>query len=151
MIEEGAIPSALAPFLQAMLEMMPGSIKPNGDGTFEKFRSGMARLGSFVMGPYHQRGALDNTQVYLVMSHDSRSFVPGEVRPLTYTVLGSQAILTLKDDKPILEFMGLDRSEHVKKINKVLEEATTKVGGTFVQNPFYALMGKQQVTVHPIG
>lgn len=73
------------------------------------------------------------------------------MRSFTYTVLGSQAILTLKDDKPVLEFMGLDRSEHVKRINKVLEEATKKVGGTFVQNPFYALMGKQQVTVHPIG
>lgn len=151
MIEEGAIPSALAPFLQAMLEAMPGSVKPKGDGVLEKVRSGMARLGSFVMGPYHQRGAMDNTQVYLVMSHDSRSPVPGEVRSLTYIVLGSQAILTLKDDKPVLEFMGLDRSEHVKRINKVLEEATHKVGGTFVQNPFYALMGKQQVTVHPIG
>lgn len=134
-----------------MLEIMPGSVEPKGEGVLEKVRSGMARLGSFVMGPYHQRGAMDNTQVYLVMSHDSRYSVPSEVRLLTYTVIGSQAILTLKDDKPVLEFMGLDRSEHVKRINKVLEEATTKVGGTFVQNPFYALMGKQQVTVHPIG
>lgn len=134
-----------------MLEIMPGSVEPKGEGVLEKVRSGMARLGSLVMGPYHQRGAMDNTQVYLVMSHDSRYSVPSEVRLLTYTVIGSQAILTLKDDKPVLEFMGLDRSEHVKRINKVLEEATTKVGGTFVQNPFYALMGKQQVTVHPIG
>ena len=70
---------------------------------------------------------------------------------VTHNILGSQAILSLKDDKPVLEFLGLDRSDHVKKINRVLEEATQKVGGTFVQNPFYALMGKQQVTVHPIG
>lgn len=68
-----------------------------------------------------------------------------------HALIGSQAILTLKNDKPVLEFLGLNRSEHVKKINKVLEEATQKVGGTFVQNPFYALLGKQQVTVHPIG
>ena len=72
-IEEGAIPSALAPFLQAMLETMPGSKGPKGDSPLEKVRSGMARLGSLVLGPYLQRGALDNTQVYLVMSHDSMS------------------------------------------------------------------------------
>lgn len=71
-IEEGAIPSALAPFLQAMLETMPGSKSPKGDSPLERVRSGMARLGSFVLGPYLQRGALDNTQVYLVMSHDSK-------------------------------------------------------------------------------
>lgn len=152
MIQEGAIPSTLAPFLQAMLETMPGSKSPKGDTPLEKVRSGMARLGSFVLGPYLQRGALDNTQVYLVMSHDSKFPQNRQASMLlTYTVIGSQAILTLKDDKPVLEFLGLDRSEHVKKINKVLEEATQKVGGTFVQNPFYALMGKQQVTVHPIG
>ena len=72
-IEEGAIPAALAPFLQAMLETMPGSKSPEGDSPLEKVRSGMARLGSFVFGPYLQKGAMDNTQVYLVMSHDSRS------------------------------------------------------------------------------
>lgn len=69
----------------------------------------------------------------------------------TLRVVGSQAKLTLKDDKPILDFHGISRGDQIKKINKILEEATTKVGGTFVQNPFYALMGKQQITVHPIG
>ena len=63
---------------------------------------------------------------------------------------GNQATLTLKDDKPILEFMGVGRSEHVKKLNGYLAKATEAVGGTLVQNPFYALMG-QEVTVHPIG
>ncbi|KAI0883213.1 FAD/NAD(P)-binding domain-containing protein [Annulohypoxylon maeteangense] len=133
-IEEGAIPGALAPFLQAMLELLPGSIEPTGEGLIGKFQANLARLGTAFLGPYFRKGAIERTQVYLIMSHDS-----------------NQAYLTLKDDKPVLEFVGVGRSDHVKYLNRVLEKATKAVGGTFVQNPFYALLGKQQVTVHPIG
>ena len=133
-IEEGAIPRALAPLFQTMLELMPGSIKPQGESCGAMIRSKLARLGSKILGPYLQRGAVDNTQVYLVMSHDS-----------------SQAALTLKNDKPVLEFLGVGRSDHVKKMHRLLAEMTTAVGGTLVRNPFEALMGQQQVTVHPIG
>lgn len=65
--------------------------------------------------------------------------------------IGNQAMLTLKDDKPVLEFLGVGRSDHVKYLNDLLARATRAVGGTLVQNPFFALMGQQQVTVHPIG
>lgn len=50
----------------------------------------------------------------------------------------------------MLEFLGVARGHHVKKLNKLLERATEVVGGTLVQSPFYELLG-QQVTVHPIG
>lgn len=50
----------------------------------------------------------------------------------------------------MLEFLGVSRSHHVKKLNKLLERATELVGGTLVQSPFYELLG-QQITVHPIG
>ncbi|KAI8959082.1 FAD/NAD(P)-binding domain-containing protein [Daldinia sp. FL1419] len=133
-IEEGAMPSALAPFLQAMLELLPGSIDPTGEGLVGKVKANLARVGSAFLGPYFRRGAIERTQVYLIMSHDS-----------------NQAYLTLKDDKPVLEFVGVGRSDHVKTLNRVLEKATRAVGGTFVQNPWYALLGEQQVTVHPIG
>jgi hypothetical protein len=133
-IEEGAVPRALAPFLQALLELIPGSKGPESETFAQKIQSNLARLGSWICGPYYQNGSMDKTQVYLIMSHDS-----------------SQAVLTLKDDKPLLEFVGVGGSDQVKKLNDLLEKATELVGGTFVQNPFYALMGKQQVTVHPIG
>jgi hypothetical protein len=32
-----------------------------------------------------------------------------------------------------------------------LRRATQAVGGTFVQSPFYAALGQQEITVHPIG
>ena len=63
----------------------------------------------------------------------------------------NQATLTLKDDKPVLEFLGVGRSEHVKELNSMLKNATEAVGGIFVQSPFYAALGQQEITVHPIG
>ncbi|KAI2615936.1 FAD/NAD(P)-binding domain-containing protein [Hypoxylon sp. NC1633] len=132
-LEEGTVPSALAPFLQAMLELLPGSVEATGEGLVGKFKANLARAGSAFLGPYFRKGAIERTQLYLIMSHDS-----------------NQAFLTLKDDKPVLEFIGVGRSDHVSYLNKLLERATKAVGGTFVKNPFATLMG-EQVTVHPIG
>ncbi|ERS98737.1 hypothetical protein HMPREF1624_05525 [Sporothrix schenckii ATCC 58251] len=132
-IEEGAVPHALAGFLQTMLELLPGSTAPRGESVLQRSQSMLARLGSRLLGPYFRQGAVERTQVYLVMSHDS-----------------NQAVLSLKDDKPVLEFLGAARSDHVKYINSVLAKATEAVGGTLVGNPFFALMD-QQVTVHPVG
>ncbi|KAK5630834.1 hypothetical protein RRF57_006549 [Xylaria bambusicola] len=133
-IEEGTIPEALAPFMQALLELMPGSIETADESLFDTVKANLARAGSFFLGPYFRKGAIERTQVYLIMSHDS-----------------NQAYLTLKEDKPVLEFIGVGRSDHVKYLNRILEKATRAVGGTFVQNPFYSLLGQQQITVHPIG
>lgn len=119
--------------MQTMLDMMPGSIS-NEETLTDQAHAKLARWGSRLLGPYYKNGAIERTQVYLIMSHDS-----------------NQAILSLKDDKPELEFLGVGRSDHVKKLNDVLAKATKAVGGTLVQNPFFALMGEQQVTVHPIG
>lgn len=133
-IEEGAVPKALAPLFQTMLEMMPGNQYPQGYNLFAKVKHVLAQQGSRFLGPYFKKGSIEKTQVYLIMSHDS-----------------NQAILTLKDDKPVLEFLGVGRSEHVKQLNNMLKNATEAVGGIFVQSPFYAALGQQEITVHPIG
>ncbi|KAK4669784.1 uncharacterized protein QC763_206010 [Podospora pseudopauciseta] len=132
-IEEGAIPHALSHLFQVMLDFMPGKKDPRDDTIIEKTQAALARWGSRLLGPYFKNGATERTQVYLVMSHDS-----------------NQAMLSLKDDKPVLEFLGVARSHHVKKLNNILERATEYVGGTLVHSPFYGIMG-QQITVHPIG
>jgi choline dehydrogenase-like flavoprotein len=133
-IEEGAIPKALAPLIQTMLDMMPGKRYPEGLSAFEKVKHVLASQGSRFLGPYFSKGSIEKTQVYLIMSHDS-----------------NQAILTLKNDKPVLEFLGVGRSGHVEYLNNLLREATMAVGGTYVNNPFYAALGQQEITVHPIG
>lgn len=133
-IQEGAIPKALAPLFQTMLEMMPGNQYPEGYSLMAKVKHVLAQQGSRFLGPYFKKGSIERTQVYLIMSHDS-----------------NQAILTLKDDKPVLEFLGVGRSEHVQELNEVLKQATEAVGGIFVNSPFYAALGEQEITVHPIG
>lgn len=133
-IEEGAIPKALAPLFQTMLELMPGNQLPKGQSFTDKVKHALAQQGSRFLGPYFSKGSIERTQVYLIMSHDS-----------------NQALLTLKDDKPVLEFLGVGRSEHVTYLNDVLRQATQAVGGTFVNSPFYAALGQQEITVHPIG
>ncbi|KAK4142292.1 cholesterol oxidase [Dichotomopilus funicola] len=132
-LEEGAVPHALTPLFQAMLDLMPGKKAPKNDTIVERTQAALARYGSRFLGPYFKNGAVERTQVYLVMSHDT-----------------NHAVLSLKDDKPMLEFLGVSRSNHVKKVNKLLERATELVGGTMVQSPFAALLG-QEITVHPVG
>ncbi|KAF7332546.1 FAD/NAD(P)-binding domain-containing protein [Mycena kentingensis (nom. inval.)] len=133
-IEEGALPHALSAVFQAMLDLMPDKIPPQNQSLHDRTKAALARYGSRFLGPYYKNGALKRTQIYLIMSHDS-----------------NQAVLTLQDDKPVLEFIGVGRSEHVKQLNDILAKATQAVGGTFVQSPFYALLGEQEITVHPIG
>jgi hypothetical protein len=126
-IEEGAVPQALVPFLQTMLNLMPGQIQPNVS-LVEQLQRSLAGIGSRIVGPYFSKGSVERTQVYLIMSHDS-----------------NQAILTLKGDKPVLQFLGVGRSDHVGYLNKLLADATNAVGGTFVNSPFYAALGQQEV------
>jgi choline dehydrogenase-like flavoprotein len=133
-IEEGAVPKAFALLFQTMLDLMPGKVAPKDLGLVDQVNHVLAKAGSRFLGPYFSKGAVERTQVYLIMSHDS-----------------NQAILTLKNDKPTLKFLGVGRSEHVEFLNDVLTRATEAVGGTFINSPFYAALGQQQITVHPIG
>jgi len=75
-IEEGTIPAALVPFMLALFETLPGSIKPTGESLFEQVKAKLATAGSLFLGPYFQKGALEKTQVYLIMSHDSKQAEP---------------------------------------------------------------------------
>ncbi|CAK7267297.1 hypothetical protein SEPCBS119000_002470 [Sporothrix epigloea] len=132
-IEEGVVPHALAAFVQATLGVLPESEALQRKGIANRAKVLLARWGSRLLGSLSQSGALRRTQTYLVMSHDS-----------------NEATLALVNDKPVLEFLGVGRSDHVKHINSMLAKATLAVGGKYVENVFSALM-KQQVTAHPVG
>lgn len=132
-IEEGAIPGGVAALFQSMLQSTPGNINPQNFGLQERLRHLVSRSKSRLSGPYVQDGSVERTQVYLIMSHDD-----------------NQAILSLKDDKPHLQFLGVGRSDHVQHLNHVLAEATSKIGGTYVNSPFYALLGQDEVCFRPL-
>jgi hypothetical protein len=55
-IEEGAIPKALSPLFQSMLELMPGNQYPKGQTLLEKFKHVLAQQGSRFLGPYYKKG-----------------------------------------------------------------------------------------------
>lgn len=133
-LEEGAVPEALAPILQAMLEAMPGKVYPKEYSTKERLRHFLSRTETRFKGPYSPGGSINRTQIYLIMSHDN-----------------NEATLTLENGKPYLRFLGVGRSEHVKELNELLANATSKIGGTLINSPFYALGGQEEITVHPIG
>ena len=68
-IEEGSLPGAIARTLPASLSVASRLIGADTGRSFtEKVRAAWRRLVSAVGGPY--RGAVRNTQVYLVMAHD---------------------------------------------------------------------------------
>ncbi|KAK7452183.1 hypothetical protein VKT23_012286 [Stygiomarasmius scandens] len=134
-IEEGAIPAVLAEGLQTLLEALPGKQHPEQYGIQERVRHVFSSMKTRFLGPYAEGSSVDRTQTYLIMSHDS-----------------NEGILTLKNDKSHLEFLGVGRTEHVKVLNKVLAKATSAVGGTFINSPFYAAFNQQvEITVHPLG
>lgn len=71
-VEDCAVPLALAPIMFPMLEYTPDPIRPSLNAVKKavKFAS---RLAGGVLGPYFSRGSVGRTAVYLVMSHDSES------------------------------------------------------------------------------
>lgn len=140
-LEEGAVPEALAPFLQAMIQLTPGKVYPEDKksaGRYSRLRKFLAKTGTKFLGPYSPGSSINRTQTYLIMSHDS-----------------NEAALTLEGGKPYLRFLGVGRTRHVEKLNRFMAAATHAVGGVLVNSPFYAFkclgFGDEQITVHPIG
>jgi choline dehydrogenase-like flavoprotein len=134
-IEEGAVPSALAGALQIMFAATPGKVAACQRSLRDRLHELKDGASSLVLGAWNQGGALNRTMVYLVMSHD-----------------GNQATLTLQNNKLSLEFIGVGRDHHVKELNRVLLKAANMIGAEFVPNPFSApLLGHGEISVHPIG
>lgn len=80
-IEEGAVPQALSCLLQTMLHLMPGAEGPENEGIIHRTQAALAHYGSRILGPYFKNGAVERTQVYLIMSHDSKTIRPASSSP----------------------------------------------------------------------
>ncbi|KID84137.1 cholesterol oxidase precursor [Metarhizium guizhouense ARSEF 977] len=133
-IQEGAVPQALSRLMQTIVDVQPCGGRPEKK-MVQRARKALARWKSRLLGPYVRGGAIQNTQIFLIMSHD-----------------GSQASLRLQDDKPVLEFVGVGHSDRVKRLHALLAKATESVGGRVIDNPFHGVFGDQhQITAHPLG
>lgn len=128
-LEEGAVARALVPGLLPLLETTPGAIR-SVPRQRSKFQQNLSRKLGKAFGPYQPDGSLQRTQVYLVMSHDS-----------------NQANLVLDEKgRPIVKWLGVGRSKHVDYLNSFMARATQQIGGTFINNPFYAFLNQQEVS-----
>jgi len=123
-IEEGAIPGALAPIIQAMFDLSPDKEYAAKD---DFLRDAAARLRNMVFGPYCPGASINRSQTFLVMSHDN-----------------NEGILTLRDDKPNIKWLGVKRAEHVEEIQRVLGEMAHSINGTLIN-------ATPDFTVHPLG
>ncbi|KAG0051520.1 hypothetical protein BGZ83_003600 [Gryganskiella cystojenkinii] len=136
-VEEGAIPSQAALFLrtiyQVMSEKSSKSLKTAENLSFqEKIHRNARELSSYVAGVY--RGAMANTQTFLVMSHDD-----------------ARGELSLKDDRVRIAWPGVGSSRNFSRLDRLLEPLAESVRGTYVRDPLTAATDEAVVTVHPIG
>ncbi len=131
-IQEGAIPSVLAPLLPALMASigpMFGTDTDMGDYFQEAKRSWR----SLIRGAY--TGAVHNTQTFLVMAHD-----------------GSDGEMVLEDDRLRLRWPDAGKRPIFAKISDTLHAATAATGGTYVDNPMWSpALGRNLVSVHPLG
>lgn len=133
-IEEGSIPGPLSSILVPAFLTLSSLFGKDTDHGFSDFlREKLRIIKSFFGGPY--TGALDHTQIYLVMTHDDGNgsmSLDGEELTIHWEDVGKQKIFT--------------------KVNDKLKEATKALGGTFIKNPAWnKLMDYDLVTVHPLG
>lgn len=133
-IEEGVVPPAMGKSFQVVLKSGSTTIGSKPDITYSESASRKWRQVKSAFGGYYT-GATSHTQTYLVMSHDDNT---GQ--------------LELVNDRLKIDNKGVGASDTVKKLNKVLEEATLKAKGTYIPSPLWTKpLGRGLVTVHPIG
>ncbi|MEH6444787.1 MAG: GMC family oxidoreductase N-terminal domain-containing protein [Oceanospirillaceae bacterium] len=133
-IEEGSMPSALGSLLPKILSIAANSVGIDTDaGLRDVFKEKMRELSSKFRGPY--AGAVNNTQTYLIMSHDD-----------------AQGVMQLEDDKLRITWPGLGIQPNFEFANTNLLNATKALGGEFIKNPLWdKRLDFSLVTVHPLG
>jgi len=133
-IQEGAIPSSLAPIMPMLTASMSPLFGEDTDEGFKDYVQEKMRLwSSVVKGAYH--GAVNSMQTFLVMAHDS-----------------SSGKLKLIKDRIRIHWPDAGKHPVYKKISDTLYKATEATGGTYIDNPIWSkVLGRNLVTVHPLG
>jgi cholesterol oxidase len=143
-IEEGVIPGAFATGLAA--GFLFGATQYDNFFQYGK-ADGAARLmdaqklatamqnSNASMTDFAYQGAVAKTQTYLVMSHDDAN---GEMK--------------LQDDRIRIQWPGIGKSPVIQRDNKKILQASQAIRGQFLPNPTWTdAMGRQIITVHPVG
>ena len=134
-IEEGAFPSGMAKLLRPALQLAAGIEGKETRGGFGHWmRERWHELLDLVWTP--ARGALNRTQVYLMLGHD-----------------GADGRLELDgDDKLRVVWPELKDRDVFARCDEHAKALTTRLGGMHVRDPLWTkVLGKELVTVHPLG
>jgi cholesterol oxidase len=134
-LEEGSLPGAVAMSLTSFGIAATSAISgiDTDTGLKDKLQEKYRELTSMVGGSY--RGAMRNTQTYLVMSHD-----------------GSDGKMVLADDHLRIDWPGMGDKPIFESVNKAIYKATEALGGTYLKNPITnEWLDNDMVTVHPLG
>ncbi len=133
-IEEGSFPGALSAILPLSFSALAKLLgRDTDEGVIDYLGEKKRELESLVRGSYH--GAMDNTQIYLIMTYDSGD---GE--------------MYLDEDRLRISWPGVGSEPIFEQARARLQEATKALGGTFIRNPIWTeLFGHDLITVHPLG
>lgn len=133
-LEEGTVPGPIRSIMVSALVTLSRIMGKDSDrGLKDYAREKWREVKSLIRGPHH--GALDHTQIYLVMSHDDGN---GEME--------------LRDDRLNIHWKDVGRQKIFKKVSGELSSATAALGGNIVPNPAWnKLLDYDLVTVHPLG
>jgi cholesterol oxidase len=133
-IEDGAIPGALASLLAPLLAVgakVLGSSATEGVG--RTLAKEARELESAILGAYS--GADRNTLFLLLMAHDD-----------------SLGRMYLEDDKLRVDWPGLGIQPQFEKASTMMERISLALGGIYIPNPIWnALTNHNMVTGHPLG
>ena len=133
-IEEGVLPGALSVTLPAAFAVQSKIVGTDTAKSWADDARQFAREAeSLIRGAYD--GAVQNTQVYLVMTHDDAN---GE--------------MYLQDDRLRIQWPGVGQQEIFRKVNENLIKATEAHKGIFLNNLIWSeFFGHDLITVHPLG
>lgn len=133
-IEEGSIPSPLAPIISGLLQIAADAFGEPKDQELGDLAGRLARKAeSIVAGPY--RGAVHNTQTYLVMAHDD-----------------GEGELILQHGRVRARWPGLGQQSVFKRISETLARGARPLSAVYLKNPAWSeLFQHGLVTVHPLG
>lgn len=133
-IEEGVIPGALSVTLPAAFAVQAKMVGTDTAKSWADDARQFAREAeSLIRGAYD--GALRNTQIYLVMTHDDAN---GE--------------MYLQDDRLRIKWPGVGQQEIFQKVNENLIKVTEAHKGIFIKNLIWSeFFGHDLITVHPLG
>ncbi|MBW4631577.1 MAG: GMC family oxidoreductase N-terminal domain-containing protein [Iphinoe sp. HA4291-MV1] len=133
-IEEGSIPGGISSLLpEAFAKAAKLLGKDTDSGLADLVKEQKRELESLLFGAY--KGAVNNTQTYLVMTHDN-----------------ANGRMYLENDRLRIDWDYIGKQPIFERVNNRLVEATTPLGGTQVPNPIWStLFQKDLITVHPLG